>query len=192
MSQFRRFCEVVPKRIDTPFAVTHDGTHAKTLTNWMPAQCAATRTVALRSGRRHIWIDRHSLRAMRHDTKLRTRDLRIRGRESESRRRALEMKSKKPSMFLRHALVSSIVVLMIGFLGLGVRVFATADTTRHIFFAAFLISVVILVSYFMFRRRTRRSTTLRTQAERSVVRDEIERLPENLDLVPPLLQTGAD
>jgi uncharacterized membrane protein YtjA (UPF0391 family) len=95
-------------------------------------------------------------------------------------------------MFLSRALVYSIVVLMIGFLGLGVHAFTTANTARLIFFAVFLISLVILVSYFMFRRPTRRSTTLRTQAERFVVRDELKRLPENLDPVPPLLRTGAD
>src|ERR1700736_5309167 len=68
------------------------------------------------------------------------------------------MKSKKSSMFLCHTLVSSIVVLMIGFLGIGVRVFATADTTKYIFFAALIIPVVILVWYFMLRRSTRELT----------------------------------
>lgn len=95
-------------------------------------------------------------------------------------------------MFLSRALVYSIVVLMIGFLGLGVRAFTTANTARLIFPAVFLISLVVLVSYFMFRRPTRRSTTLRTQTERFVFGDEIKRLPENLDPVPPLLRTGAD
>jgi uncharacterized membrane protein YtjA (UPF0391 family) len=80
------------------------------------------------------------------------------------------MESKKPSLFLCHALISLIVVLVIGFLGLGVRAFATADTTKVICFAAFVISVVILVLYFMLRRPTRRSTIPRTQAARFVVR----------------------
>jgi len=68
------------------------------------------------------------------------------------------MKSEKPSMFLCHASVSSIAVLMIGFLGLGVRAFATADTTTFIFVTTFVISVVILVWYFMVRRSTRELT----------------------------------
>jgi hypothetical protein len=65
------------------------------------------------------------------------------------------MKSKKPGLFLCRALISSIVLLATGFLGFGVRAFATADTTNFIFFAAFLISIAILVLYFMLRRPTR-------------------------------------
>jgi ABC-type Na+ efflux pump permease subunit len=65
------------------------------------------------------------------------------------------MKSKEPGMFLCRALVSLIVVLMIGFVGLGVRAFATADATQFIFSAAFVISVAILVLYFMLRRPIR-------------------------------------
>jgi hypothetical protein len=61
-------------------------------------------------------------------------------------------------MLLCRALVSLIVVLMIGFLGLGVRAFATADATKFIFDAAFIISVVILVLYFMLRRSTQELT----------------------------------
>ena len=57
------------------------------------------------------------------------------------------MKSKKANTFLCHALVSSIVVLMIGFLGLGVCAFVTADTAKFIFVAAFVVSVVILVLF---------------------------------------------
>jgi hypothetical protein len=68
------------------------------------------------------------------------------------------MKSKKPGMLLCRALVSLIAVLMIGFLGLGVRAFATADTTQFIFSAAFVISVTILVLYFMLRRPIRELT----------------------------------
>ena len=47
---------------------------------------------------------------------------------------------------------------MIGFLGLGVRAFTTADTAKFIFIAAFVVSVVILVLYFMLRRSTRELT----------------------------------
>ena len=68
------------------------------------------------------------------------------------------MKSKKSSMFLCHALVSSIVGLMIGFLGFGVRTFATIDTAKFIFSAVFVVSVAILVLYFMLRRPTRELT----------------------------------
>jgi len=68
------------------------------------------------------------------------------------------MKRNEPGMFLCRALVSLIVVLMIGFLGLGVRAFATADTTQFIFFAACVISVAILALYFMLRRPTREPT----------------------------------
>ena len=65
------------------------------------------------------------------------------------------MNSKKPSLFLCRVLVSLIVVLLIGFLGLGVRAFATADTTQFIFSAAAVISVAILVLYFMLLRPAR-------------------------------------
>jgi uncharacterized membrane protein YtjA (UPF0391 family) len=68
------------------------------------------------------------------------------------------MKSKKSSMFLCRALVSLIVALMIGFLGLGVRAFATADTTKFILDAAFVVSVVILALYFMLRRSAQERT----------------------------------
>lgn len=65
------------------------------------------------------------------------------------------MKSKKLSLFLSRVLVSSIVVLMIGFLGLGIRVFATAHATRIILVSAFVIPAVL---YFMLRRSTRELT----------------------------------
>jgi hypothetical protein len=77
---------------------------------------------------------------------------------------------------------------MIGFLGLGVRAFATADNTKVIFFAAFVTSIVILVLYFTLRR----PTLLRTEAARFVIRYEIEEFPENLVPVASLLQAGAD
>lgn len=64
------------------------------------------------------------------------------------------MKSMKTRMFLCHSLVSSIVVLMIGFLGLGVTAFATADTAKSVFVAAFLIVLMTLALYFMRRRPT--------------------------------------
>jgi ABC-type Na+ efflux pump permease subunit len=72
--------------------------------------------------------------------------------------KSLDMKSKEPGMFLCRALLSLIVVLMIGFVGLGVRAFATADTTQFIFSAVFVISVAIRVLYFMLRRPIRELT----------------------------------
>jgi hypothetical protein len=74
---------------------------------------------------------------------------------SEPRGRGLKMKSGKPGIFLRRTFVCSIAVLTIGFLGLGVRAFASADITESIFVAALVISALILVLYFMLRRSTR-------------------------------------
>lgn len=71
----------------------------------------------------------------------------------------MDTKSKEPGTFLCCVLASSIVVLMIGIVGLGVRLFTTADTSRFVFSAAFGISVAILVLYFMLRRTTRELTT---------------------------------
>jgi hypothetical protein len=68
------------------------------------------------------------------------------------------MKSKNASMFLCRALVFSIAVLMTGFLGLGLRVFAAAETTKSILFVTFAISVAILVLYLMLRGPTRELT----------------------------------
>jgi small-conductance mechanosensitive channel len=68
------------------------------------------------------------------------------------------MNSKNASMFLCRALVFSIAVLMTGFLGLGLRVFAAAETTKSILFVAFAISVAILVLYLMLRGSTRELT----------------------------------
>ena len=87
------------------------------------------------------------------------------------------MTSNKPRMILHHVFVSLIVVQMIGFSGFGVRMCATAHTTKVIFVAAFIIAVVVLVSYFMLCRLTRQSTVLRTQPVRFVVRGEHFQLP---------------
>lgn len=95
--------------------------------------------------------------AVRH----KTADLRfsIRGCESsESRRGGLNTKSNKAGLFLCRVLVSLIVVLLIGFLGLGVRAFATADATQFIFSAASVVSVATLVLYFMLLRPARELT----------------------------------
>lgn len=78
---------------------------------------------------------------------------------SEPRGRGLEKESAKPRILLRRALVSSLAVLTIGFLGLGVRIFASADTTKLIFAAAVVISAVILLLYFTLHRSTRKLTT---------------------------------
>jgi hypothetical protein len=74
---------------------------------------------------------------------------------SESRRRGSETKDRKARILLRRALVSSVVALSIGFLGLGVRAFASADMTEFIFVVAFVISAVILLLYFVARRSNR-------------------------------------
>ena len=70
----------------------------------------------------------------------------------------MDTKSKKPGMVLCRVLVSLIVALMIGIVGLVVRAFATADTSWFIVSAAFVISVAILVLYFILRRPTRELT----------------------------------
>ena len=79
-----------------------------------------------------------------------------RGQESsESSRRGSEVKSGESSSLLCLTFVSSIVVLTIGFLGVGVRAFESAGTTKFVFGAAFVVSALILVLYFMLRGSTR-------------------------------------
>ena len=58
----------------------------------------------------------------------------------------------KSRTIVRRALVSFICVLMIGILGLGIRVFASARTSQITFVTAFVISVVILGVYLVRRR----------------------------------------
>jgi hypothetical protein len=60
--------------------------------------------------------------------------------------------TKKLSTRLLYGLLISIIVLMTGFLGLGVRAFESATTTGFIFLAAFGILLVILPLYFILRR----------------------------------------
>jgi uncharacterized membrane protein YtjA (UPF0391 family) len=60
-------------------------------------------------------------------------------------------------MFSRRALGFLVGALLIGFLGLGVRACATADTAKFILFAAPVVSVVVLVLYFVLRRSTSRT-----------------------------------
>ena len=82
-----------------------------------------------------------------------------RGRESPaSIRRGSEVKSGKPAIVFCRAFVSSIGVLTIGFLGVGVRAFESAGTTKFAIGAAFVVSAVILVLYFMLRGSTREQT----------------------------------
>ena len=61
-------------------------------------------------------------------------------------------------VFSCRAVLFSIVALVTGFLALGVRAFATADIARFIFFAAFVISVAVLVLYFILRRNAQEPT----------------------------------
>lgn len=65
------------------------------------------------------------------------------------------MKRNQAGLFFCRVFVSLIVVLLIGFLGLGVRAFATADATQFIFSAASVVSVATLVLYFMLLRPAR-------------------------------------
>jgi uncharacterized membrane protein YtjA (UPF0391 family) len=72
-------------------------------------------------------------------------------------REIMRMESRKWMILSCRAVLFSIVSLVAGFLGLGVRAFATADIARFIFFAAFVISVAALVLYFTLRRSDRNS-----------------------------------
>ncbi|HXQ26571.1 MAG TPA: hypothetical protein VN822_09215 [Candidatus Acidoferrales bacterium] len=60
--------------------------------------------------------------------------------------------TEKHARFFSHALLSSIVAVMIGFLALAVRAFTTAETARFVFFISFAALAVTLVMYFLFRR----------------------------------------
>jgi len=60
--------------------------------------------------------------------------------------------TKKLGKLFYHILMSSIVVLMIGFLALGVRAFATAGTAMFIFFGTFVLFIVVLCWLFIRRR----------------------------------------
>jgi uncharacterized membrane protein YfcA len=60
--------------------------------------------------------------------------------------------STKLSRRWSYALVLSIIVLATGFLGLGVRAFASAVIAHSIFFTAFGIVLLILPLYFALRR----------------------------------------
>ncbi|MFY9690966.1 MAG: hypothetical protein WA369_11485 [Candidatus Acidiferrales bacterium] len=60
--------------------------------------------------------------------------------------------------FLRNALVASIAVLMIGFVGLGVRALEPAHITHVVFLGLFVVSIVILVLYFILHPSIREIT----------------------------------
>ena len=99
------------------------------------------------------------------------------------------MNDKKVSIYLRRALLSSIVVLMVGFLGFGVRAFSTPDLTRLVFAGVVVVSIGILALYFMRHRSARESEVyslpreVRTKsgerlgAEAGVVR--VEKIPDS-------------
>jgi hypothetical protein len=61
-------------------------------------------------------------------------------------------------MLLCYGLGSSIGATVVGFLGLGVRAFATAHATKLILFTASVAAVVILALYYTRRRPTRHLT----------------------------------
>ena len=96
------------------------------------------------------------------------------------------MRSRKSSRFLCHAFVSSIVVLITAFLGLGVRTFATADTARFIFVAAFAIVAVIFVLYFMLRQHTRELTAHSLFVEHPFVKRSLFPRSCTIGMNPPL------
>jgi uncharacterized membrane protein YfcA len=60
--------------------------------------------------------------------------------------------TKKLSVRLFYALVLAIVLLIIGFLGLGVRAFASAVVSDSIYFAAFGVLLAAFTIYFVLRR----------------------------------------
>lgn len=93
------------------------------------------------------------------------------------------MKSWKQSRLLRNAFVCSIAVLGIGFVGLGVRVCATTGMTHLAFLGLFVTSGVILVSYYIFRRRAR------NPGARSLFANKPS--PANRPHVPRLATTAA-
>jgi hypothetical protein len=60
--------------------------------------------------------------------------------------------SKKSSTLFFYALVFSILLLMTGFLGFAVHMFAAARTADSIFLVLFVIFVEALLLYFILRR----------------------------------------
>lgn len=83
------------------------------------------------------------------------------------------MNGKKTSIYLRRALLSSIVVLTVGFLGFGVRAFSTPDLTRLIFAGLVVVSMGFLALYFMRHRSTRELTTHSVRRESPFVKRPI-------------------
>ena len=63
----------------------------------------------------------------------------------------------KGKSILRRALLFSIVVLVVGFLGFAVRAFSTPDLTRLVFGGVVVVSIGILVWYFILHRTARES-----------------------------------
>jgi hypothetical protein len=92
------------------------------------------------------------------------------------------MKSGKQGKFLRNALVCSIAVLAIGFLGLGVRALEPAYITHLAFVGLFVASMMSLVSYFLLHR-----------PDRELVAQPPSRTPPfmKLPIRPPRLSTTS-
>ena len=84
-----------------------------------------------------------------------------------------DVRRNKPAVFLCHALLSSIVVITVGFLGFGVRAFSTPDLTRLVFAGLVIVSIGILALYFMRRRSTRESKAYSLRRESSSVRRSV-------------------
>lgn len=83
------------------------------------------------------------------------------------------MNGKKMSIYLGRALLSSIVVLTVGFLGFGVRAFSTPDLTRLVFAGVVVVSIGILVWYFILRRSARESKARSPRRESASVRRSV-------------------
>jgi uncharacterized membrane protein YbhN (UPF0104 family) len=79
-----------------------------------------------------------------------------------------------------HALVLSIIVLVAGYLGLGVRAFASATISYSIFFTVLSIVVLILPLYFAIRRLRARGAM-----DREVVRIPKQDWPKRNDRRKP-------
>jgi hypothetical protein len=59
--------------------------------------------------------------------------------------------NKKYSQLLCYALVISIILVLMGFLAIGVRAFESAEVSNFLFFATLTISVLTPVFYFVWR-----------------------------------------
>jgi hypothetical protein len=92
--------------------------------------------------------------------------------------------SKKHSLLLCYGLVISILLLIAGFLGLGIRAFASASISSSIMFAAFGILVVTVPVYFVLRR----PATVTATIDQTISGGALHKTPAGKDRRKPLLQ----